>query len=416
MPAYSRLLLLSSAVLTLGCAGSPSPATTAAAAAAQAPTQQQVLLVSLDGFRWDYFNRPAARNIRRLAAEGVHAERMVPSYPSVTFPNHYTIVTGLYPDHHGNIANTIRDSVLGLFRISDSTAVRNARWWGGEPLWVTAETQGQHAASFFWPGSEAAVEGVRPSRSMPFNDGFPNAARVDSVLSWLTLPGAQRMSLVTLYYSDVDHAGHAYGPASPQVDSAIARVDSMVGLLMDGIAARGLSNRVNLMVVADHGMAELSPDKTILLDDYVPLGDVDIVDGGALGLIAPKQGKTESVYAALHDANPHMHVYRKADVPARFHYGTNPRIPAIVAIPDEGYTITTRARAGSGATGGNHGYDNRLPDMGALFVAEGPAFRRGVTVPPFQNIHVYDLVCRILGLTPAPNDGSPDSTRALLRP
>ena len=162
-------------------------------------------------------------------------------------------------------------------------------------------------------------------------------------------------------------------------------------------------------------MAQLSSERTILLDDYVPLDDISIVDGGALGLIAPKQGKTESVYAALHGANQHMHVYRKADVPARFHYGTNPRIPAIVAIPDEGYTITTRARAGSGATGGSHGYDNRLPDIGALFVAEGPAFRRGVTVPPFQNIHVYDLVCRIMGLTQDPNDGSPDSTRALLR-
>lgn len=414
MTRISRLVTCAAiAVAALGFSGRLEPA---AVTVNGAPPAQQVLLVSLDGFRWDYFNRPQARNIRRLAAEGVHAQRMVPSYPSVTFPNHYTIATGLYPDHHGIIANTIRDSVLGWFHLYDTAAVRNPAWWGGEPLWVTAEKQGQHAGSFFWPGSEAPVEGVLPSRYMKFNDRFANSARVDSVLSWLSLPPAARMSMVTLYYSDVDHAGHGYGPDSPQVDSAIARVDAMVGLIMDGISSRGLADRVNLIVVADHGMTPISAQHAIFLDDYAPLAEFDVIDGGALGLIAPKAGQADAVYAAFHGANPHWQVYRKSEVPARFHFGQNPRIPAIVLIPDPGYMITTHAQfAVSPPHGGEHGYDNSVPDMGALFVAAGPSFRRGVTVAPFQNVHVYDLVCHILGLTPAPNDGSLDSTRAMLR-
>jgi predicted AlkP superfamily pyrophosphatase or phosphodiesterase len=373
--------------------------------------------VSLDRFRWDYFNRPAARNLRRLAAQGVHATRMIPDFPSLTFPNHYSIATGLYPEHTGIIDNTMDDSVLGWFRISDTAAVRNAAWWGGEPIWVTAEKQRCHAGTFFWPGSEAPIEGIRPSRWLKFNDRFPNAARVDSVLDWLSLPGTQAISLAMLYYSDVDHAGHAFGPDSPQVDSAIARVDMMIGKLIDGIAARGIGSRVNLIVVADHGMAEISPARMIYLDDYVAPADFEIVDAGSIGLIAPRAGMLDSVYRRLKGANPHLRVYRKGEVPARFHYDSNPRITPVVLLADLGWMITTHAREAGRLLRmkGEHGYDNQLPDMGALFVAAGPAFRRGVTAAPFQNIHVYDLICHILGLKPAPNDGSLDSTRAMLR-
>ena len=406
-PATALLLLFAAAC------GGHAPVSSAP----QPAVHQQVVLVSLDAFRWDYLNRPEARNLRRLASEGVHATRMIPAFPSLTFPNHYTIATGLYPEHTGIIDNTMHDSLLGWFHISDTAAVRNAAWWGGEPIWVTAVKQGERAGAFFWPGSEAPIEGVHATRWMKFNDRFPNAARVDSVLTWLTLPGNQAMSLVTLYYSDVDHAGHSYGPDSPQVDSAIARVDTMIGKLMDGIAARGLSNRVNLIVVADHGMASVSRDRLIYLDDYVPTTDFDVVDAAAIGLITPKPGLFDTVYNRLHGANPHLQAYRKAEVPARFHYNDNPRITPLVLIADEGWLITTHARESARplTMHGDHGYDNLLPDMGALFVAEGPAFKRGITVQPFQNIHIYDLICHILGLHPAPNDGSLDSTRALLR-
>ncbi len=406
-----RLALL---LLLVACGGTaPTPGPVPVAATRQ--RDQAVVLVSLDAFRWDYLDRPAAVNLRALAARGVRAERMIPSFPSLTFPNHYTLVTGLYPEHHGIIANTMHDSLLGNFRISDSLAVTDARWWGGEPLWVTAVRQGQRAGAVFWPGSEAAIEGIRPSRWMKFNDTFANSARVDSVLTWLTLPAGQAMSLVTLYYSDVDHAGHSTGPATPAVDSAIARVDSMIGLLVKGIEARGLSGRVDLIVLADHGMTPLAPDRAIFLDDYIAMNDVDVVDWSPVGAIHPKPGKLEEVYARLKNANPHLAVYRKAEVPARFHYNTNPRITPLVLIADDEWTITTHARfAVRPPSGGTHGYDNQLVSMGALFVAAGPAFKSGLVVPPFQNIHVYDLICNILGLKPAPNDGSMDSTRAML--
>lgn len=401
-------------VLLAACsstAPSPSPAPVAVARGGD----QAVVLVSLDAFRWDYLDRPAAKNLRALAARGVRAERMIPSFPSLTFPNHYTLVTGLYPEHHGIVANNIRDSLLGTFRISDSLAVTDARWWGGEPIWVTAVRQGRQAGSVFWPGSEAAIGGVRPSRWMKFNDTYSNPARVDSVLTWLTLPAGKAMSLVTLYYSDVDHAGHTTGPATPAVDSAIARVDSMVGLLVKGIEARGLSGRVNVIILADHGMTPLAADRAIFLDDYISMNDVDVVDWSPVGALRPKPGRLEEVYAKLKNANPHLAVYRKGEVPARFHYNVNPRITPLVLIAADEWTITTRSRfAARPPSGGMHGYDNQLLSMGAMFVAAGPAFKSGITVKPFQNIHVYDLLCNILGLTPAPNDGSMDSTRVML--
>lgn len=412
MALHARRIVVATILLITAACGHSAPTNRPS----PSPAGQSVVLVSLDAFRWDYLQRPGAVNLRRLAAAGVHAERMVPSYPSLTFPNHYTLVTGLYPEHHGIVDNTMHDSSLGWFRMSDTGAVRNGSWWGGEPIWVTAERQGRHAGAFFWPGSEAAHHGVLPSRWMRFNDNYPRGARVDSVLAWLTLPQPATLSFVGLYYSDVDHAGHDYGPSSPQVDSAIARVDSQVGRLMDGIAARGLSSRVNLIVVADHGMTDASPDRLIFIDDYIPLDDIEIVDLAEVGLVTPKAGKLDEVYRRLHGANPHMAVYRRNEVPARFHFDSGPRITPLVLMADVGWEMTTHARlAARRPKPGAHGYDNAAISMGALFVAAGPGFRRGVTVAPFQNIHVYDLLCRLMGLRPAPNDGSPDSTKMMLR-
>ena len=404
------LILVAAACSKYGASNTPSAAPTPTAS-------QSVVLISLDAFRWDYLSRPNAVNLRRLAASGVHAERMVPSFPSLTFPNHYTIATGLYPEHHGIVANNMTDATLGKFSMSDTIAVRDVAWWGGEPIWITAEKQGRRAGAFFWPGSELAHDGVWASRWMKFDDKFPNGARIDSVLKWLTLPNRQALSLVTLYYSDVDHAGHDAGPATPAVDSAIARVDSQVGRLIDGMAARGLSSRVNVIVVADHGMAAISPDRAIFLDDYIAVTDVDIGEFAANATLTPKPGKLDAVFAKLKGANnPHMSVYRKGEVPTRFHYDTNARIAPLILMAEEGWTFTTHDRfAKRQPRGGAHGYDNQLSSMGAIFVASGPAFRQGYTAPAFQNIHVYELICHILGLKPAKNDGSIDSTKAMLR-
>ena len=377
----------------------------------------KVVLVSLDGFRADYLDRPGAVHLRQLAADGIRAEWMQPSFPSLTFPNHYAIVTGLYPEHHGIVGNSIRDSLLGRFSLSDSAANADPRWWGGEPIWATAEKQGKHAAVFFWPGSEAGQGGARPEFWRHYDGRVPFDARVSQVLSWLAMKGDSAPQFIAVYFSEPDHQGHLHGPASAEVDNAIAEVDSEVGKLMAGIDSLGMAGQVDLIVVSDHGMAATSPDRVVYLDDYVPLDWMTIVEAGAGARIAPKEGFADSVYRRLKGANPHLAVYWKSEVPARFHYDSNPRIPAIVAIADDGWYVTTHSFAARRPVeaGGEHGYDNALPSMRALFVAKGPDFKVGAKVAAFQNIQVYDLLARLLHLTPAPNDGSPDSTAAMLR-
>ena len=381
----------------------------------------RVLLISLDGFRADYVDRPYAVNLRALAARGVRAERMIPAFPSKTFPNHYTIVTGLTPEHHGIVANVMKDPVLGTFRISDTIAVRDSRWWGGEPIWVTAEKQGRRAASYFWPGSEAEIGGVRPSWFTAYEHTRPNSVRVTQVLDWLALPSDSAPAIITLYFSDTDDAGHKYGPLAPQTDSAIARVDSAVGAIASGIVQLGLSDVVDIIVVADHGMTEVSRDRVIVLDDYLDVSSVDVVDWTPVGAIQPRAGDEERVYRALKDKHPHLQVYRKGEVPARFHFNENPRITPIILVADEGWTITDRAqlerqrRSGASGNAGAHGYDPELPSMGAVFIAAGPGIARGVVLPPFRNVHVYSLMTELLGFRPAKNDGSIDSVRRVLR-
>lgn len=377
----------------------------------------KVVLVSLDGFRADYLDRPGAAHLRQLAADGIRAEWMQPSFPSLTFPNHYAIVTGLYPEHHGIVGNSIRDSLLGRFSLSDSAANADPRWWGGEPIWATAEKQGKHAAVFFWPGSEAGQGGARPEFWRHYDGRVPFDARVSQVLSWLAMKGDSAPQFIAVYFSEPDHQGHLHGPASAEVDNAIAEVDGEVGKLMVGIDSLGMADQVDLIVVSDHGMAATSPDRVVYLDDYVPLDWMTIVEAGAGARIAPKEGFADSVYRRLKGANPHLAVYWKSEVPARFHYDSNPRIPAIVAIADDGWYVTTHSFAARRPVeaGGEHGYDNALPSMRALFVAKGPDFKVGAKVAAFQNIQVYDLLARLLYLTPAPNDGSPDSTAAMLR-
>jgi len=384
----------------------------------QAPPR--LLLISFDGFRWDYINRPAAVNLRALAARGVRAERMTPVFPSKTFPNHYTVVTGLTAEHHGIVANAMRDPELGLFTLRDTLAQSESRWWGGEPIWITAERQGRRAASVSWPGSEAAIGGLRPTWWQRYWHDEPPEDKVRKLLNWLSLPADSAPSVMLAYFHDVDGAGHTYGPAAPEVDSAIAMVDRALGAIVAGIEARGLTDQVNIIIVSDHGMTPVSPQRAIVLDDYISLDDVDVIDWTPVSAIAPKPGAMERVYARLKDAHPSMAVYRKGEVPARYHFNDNPRITEIVAVAADGWTITSRAqvnrwRENNWRGGGNHGFDPALPNMGATFVAAGPGIARGRVVPGFSNVHVYSLMAHLLRLTPARTDGTLDSVRAVLR-
>ncbi len=381
-----------------------------------------VILISFDGWRWDYDTKAPAPNLRSLMARGVRAESLIPSFPSTTFPNHYTIVTGLYPGHHGIIANVIRDPPTGrTFRMTNPREVRDPMWWGGEPLWVTAERQRQATAAMFWVGSDAPIAGMQPRYWKPYDERYPADARVDQVLQWLDLPAAERPRLITLYFEDTDTAGHADGPESSAVREAIRRADGYLGRLLRGLERRGLADAVNLVVVSDHGMAAVDTSRVVVLDDYVSLDDLDVVDiNPTLGLF-PRAGKEDAVYRALAKAHPRLSVYRKAQTPERWRYRDHPRIPPIVGVVDEGWQIARRSTFAAviagrvRPSGGQHGYDPMLMSMRGIFVAAGPAFRRGVTAPAFENVHIYHALARILGLTPAQNDGDPAVARSLLR-
>lgn len=387
-------------------------------AACARPTQPQsrrptVVLVSIDGFRWDYLDRGITPNLARLAEEGVRARAMVPVFPTKTFPNHYSIVTGCYPAHHGIIGNTFSAPELGLkYSMHDRSVVRDGRFYGAEPIWVTAERQGQRTAPFFWPGSEAAIEGVRPTYSMPYNPVLPDADRVSRVLGWLDMPVRRRPTFVTMYMSGVDAAGHGFGPDAPETRAAIAHADSVIGILMAGLTRRGFADSVNLIVVSDHGMAATDSDRVIRLGDYLPRDWTDVDNLSPTLMAWPRAGLEDSMYRRLRKA-PHLTVYRRAELPARFHLEGSPRVPPVIAMADPGWTIRWGDETGWNSHG-NHGYDDSLPDMGAIFVARGPAFRHGVVAPAFRNIHVYALMAAVLGLKPAPNDGSLDSVRMVL--
>jgi predicted AlkP superfamily pyrophosphatase or phosphodiesterase len=377
-----------------------------------------VVMVSVDGLRHDYLDRGALPTLRRLLREGAWAP-LVPVFPSKTFPSHYSIVTGLFPDEHGIISNTIYDPDLDAwFRITDREAVRDGRWWGGEPIWVTAERQGVRTAPLFWPGVEAAIKGVRPTYWLPFDNEMPHERRVAQVLEWLDLPAERRPRFITTYVSVVDVAAHDHGTNSPRLIAALEEADRVLGLLVAGLERRGLLDRVNLLVVSDHGHADRSPDRVIFVDDYLPRDVGRIVDWSPILQVLPAAGMEDSVYRALAGKHPHLAVYRKRDLPTRLRYGTSARVQPIVALADEGWTITTRERyeRRPGAyAGADHGWDPALPSMWGTFLARGPAFRASYRGEPFSSIHLYELLARLLGVTPAVNEGSRDSTAQFLR-
>ncbi|MEW5684430.1 MAG: ectonucleotide pyrophosphatase/phosphodiesterase [Pseudomonadota bacterium] len=401
-----RILL---AVFTLALAGCATTPQTAKPAAARPP----VILISIDGFRPDYLDRGLTPVLGGLAAGGVRGA-MRPSFPSKTFPNHYTLVTGLRPDRHGIVENNIEDPAIPgvTFKMADRQAVRDRRWWDqGEPIWVTAERAGVAAAPMFWPGAEAEVRGVRPAHWLTYDEAMPMEERVDWLLARLD-GGERRPGFLTLYFHHIDTAGHDFGPDSPEVDAMLPRVDSAIGRLVAGLGARGLD--ANILIVADHGMAPLSDARRIFLDDLLPAGAYRYLGAGAILTLYPTPGREGEVAAALLRPHPHMQCWRKADIPARFHYGRNPRVAPFFCLPKTGWVVTTRGYKPRKPERGAHGYDPASPEMAAVFIASGPAFRKGAVLPAFDNVSVYPLLARLLGVKPAANDGRSADTEAAL--
>ena len=396
---------------------------------AQAQKQHYVVLVSLDGFRWDYARKYGAANLLALGKQGASAPQgMIPSYPSLTFPNHYAIATGLYPEHNGLVANSFFDPArqeagkLARYTIGNAAAVTDGTWYNGTPLWSLAESQGMRTACLFWPGSEAEIAGQRPTDYAKFDDLRDEASelsRIDQILAWLKQPETTRPHFITLYYSDVDHAGHEFGPDASETKAAVQKVDALIGKLHAALAATHLP--IDLVVVSDHGMAKIQGD-WITLDKFADLANFD--SAGPL-----LYGKTEEdrarVYNQLKHASEKFQLYRRKDVPAGLHYNENPREGDPVIVPTGPYAIRAHGPTPTpdGATrpdrapeAGSHGFDPAtMPEMKASFFAAGPDILPGKTVAPFENDNLYPWIAHILGLTAPKTDGDPNILAGTLR-
>jgi predicted AlkP superfamily pyrophosphatase or phosphodiesterase len=407
--------------LAFACAPPAPPATVAAPLTASATAgRPYVVMISFDGFRHDYPERWRLPALARMAREGARAAALVPTFPSKTFPNHYAIATGLRPGRSGLVGNEMWDPAFhARFLTANDENTGDARWYGGEPIWVTAERQGVKAATYFWPGSNAAIGGVRPSYWKPYDITVPDSVRIDAMLAWLTLPPAERPHLVLGYLSDVDEAAHRHGPDAAESRAAAELVDRMLARLRDGIARLPIADSVTVVVVSDHGLTRT--DSSEFLEDYVPLGDtVAVVTAVAYAQLFfdGDAGKTERAWQALRRL-PHACAWKRADIPARFRLRENPRAGDVFVLMDPPFTIDRSRRgrpAGWRPGGGNHGCDTALPDMHGIFFAVGPRVVPGSRLGAVENVNVYPFVADLLGLQPAPGiDGSLAATQAVLR-
>lgn len=400
----TRTLALGAALLLSACAtplAGPIAGVVADRAFPRATQQAEArapvtILVSIDGMHPDYLTRGVTPNLSRLAREGVSAS-LRPAWPTKTFPNHYSIVTGLVPDRHGIVGNRFvdpnhPDDIFTLPRLEP-------HWWDqAEPIWVTAEKAGIRTATMFWPGSNSRIRGTYPSDWQQFNQEVSERQRVDAVIDWLRRPAATRPQFVTLYFDTVDTAGHRHGPDAAETNAAIAAVDTLIGRLVNELATLG--QPANLVITSDHGMAATSATRVIRLQDVADPALYRVIEGGPYAALEPTPGNADKLAAALLRTHANMECWARGTMPARFQYGRNPRTPAFICLAESGWTVTDRP-VDPGYGGGAHGYDNRDPAMLAAFVAHGPAFARGRALPDGDNVDVYPLVRRLIGLPPA---------------
>ena len=379
-----------------------------------------VILISLDGFRWDYLSKAETPNLDILVENGVTSESLVPVFPSKTFPNHLSIVTGCYPENHGILSNNMYDQEWDAeyYIGENSDPVKEGRWYDADPIWVTAENQGKMTGTYFWPGSEAEIRGTRPTYYGVYDGNISREDRVKKILEWIDLPKQSRPVFMTLYFSDVDSWGHNIGPDAIGMNSVIEQIDESIGLLVSGLNKREILDDINIIITSDHGMSQLSRDRVIFLDDYVNINDVRMVDWSPVAMIFPEDDSIDSIYGALYEAHPHMSVYKKEDVPARLHFNSHRRIPPIICIAADGWSISERDYFDENPysfTGGTHGYDPINKSMHGIFIASGPGLKEGLTVEPFRIIHIYEVIAHILDIDTPENDASFDSISVILK-
>lgn len=376
------------------------------------PAQQNyTVIVSMDGFRWDYPAMYSTPNLNSMAKDGISAT-MLPSFPASTFPNHYTMATGLVPDHHGIVNNSFWDSKNGQrYSMGDSVTRCDPKFFLGEPIWLTAQKQGVKTGVVYWVGSDVKIKGEYPTYYKVYTDKplLTFTQRVDTAMALLRKPEAERPRLVMVYFSEPDHSGHVYGPHSKEVAMVVHQVDSMIGLIRKGIAALPIADKVNLIVTSDHGMTEISPERVVKIGDYVKPEWCEVIDGTTPTSIFTKKGCRDSVYNALKKV-AHINVWKKEEIPAELNYGTSDRIGDIVVAPELGWQFAYEVRGSKGA----HGYFPSSPDMQVAFRACGPDFKKGYRSKDFINVDLYPLLAYLLGIVPEKTDGSLERVKDML--
>ena len=385
-----------------------------------AQSKNYTILISFDAFRWDYPERGLTPNLDFIKQNGVHALSLQPCFPSKTFPNHYSIVTGMYPENHGIIANSFTNpQTKQKYTLYDSAVVSDAKWYKGEAIWETAKRQGVKTASYFWPGSELNVDYRRPDYFEHFVYTRPYDERINGVLNWLELPYEQRPHFITVYFDATDTSGHNYGPNSKEVNQSIALEDSLIGKIFSGLKKLNLLDSTNVIIVSDHGMTELSKDRVINIDELLKGFKFKTSDKGTMMFIYPDEVEKNAVYQKLKDSEKNYKVYWKKDLPDYLHYKNNPLVAEIVVITDLGYSlfnVKDIEKYSKKFPGGNHGYDPTNIDMHGIFYGIGPDFKSGFTCGTIENINIYPLLAKLLGIYPNNNiDGKLEGIEFLLK-
>lgn len=371
-----------------------------------------LILISIDGFRWDYMNLYPTPNMKRIAAKGTRAERLLPVFPTLTFPNHYSIATGLYPENHGLVANNFPDPARDTwYSLKKRETVEDRRFYAGEPIWVTAETQGMVAAAFFFVGTEAPINGVYPTHWRSYDKKITGEDRVDQILAWLGEPAKTRPHIYTLYFEDVDDYSHWFGPDSEENTEAIDRVDGYIGRLLKGLEKLSFADQVNIILVSDHGQGAYLPDQQpYLLADHVDLDDAAIIEGGSylfIHLDKEEPDRAADIVATVNSTWKHGRAYLPDDTPAQWRVGKNPRFPDVILMPDAGYAVLSDEGKAGKINAGDHGWAPENPDMHGFFVACGPNITPGLSLGSVSTIDVYPLMLSILGLdAPEKIDGN----------
>ncbi len=379
------------------------------------------VLISFDGFRWDYPNRGITSTLETIERKGVSALSLQPSFPTKTFPNHYSIVTGLYPQNHGIISNNMYDKFLDeYFSLGNRNAVENSRWYKGEAIWETARKQGIKTASYFWPGSELNLEYRRPDYFHYYDHSRPYQQRIEGVVEWLNLPYHERPKFITLYFDAADTDGHKYGPESIEINNTISYLDSLLGTLMLKLEAINLLDSTNIIIVSDHGMSQLDPEKVINIEEILSEFEYKIVDDGPFMFIFPEEKDSEKIHSLLKENENNFKAYYKTEIPSHFNFSSSHLLSDIFLLAEPGWSLITnrssRIYKTENPIRGNHGYDNFHLDMHGIFYAIGPSFKEGYKTGTVRNIDIYPLLCHILKINQRKNiDGNLENIKAVLK-